>query len=138
MFVLDSTTKRSLRLLVHMPLGAATLTGKFALTDYCLYAIIKRIACSCSSGFEGPWTFSPITFTNDFYTLLLSEKYASQLFSYGVKLLTTHLPHHKVGLAQVEWPEAAPGQEDPIAHDAAYGLCHGAGQELQEVCGAVR
>ncbi|KAI5115692.1 hypothetical protein M0805_002835 [Coniferiporia weirii] len=27
------------------------------------------------SGFEGPWTFSPITFTNDFYTLLFNEKW---------------------------------------------------------------
>ncbi|WPH01016.1 Cytochrome c peroxidase, mitochondrial [Acrodontium crateriforme] len=27
------------------------------------------------SGFEGPWTFSPITLTNDYYKLLLSEKW---------------------------------------------------------------
>ena len=27
------------------------------------------------SGFEGPWTFSPITMTNDFYKLLLDEKW---------------------------------------------------------------
>ena len=27
------------------------------------------------SGFEGPWTFSPITFTNDFYKLLFDEKW---------------------------------------------------------------
>ncbi|EJD03072.1 cytochrome C peroxidase [Fomitiporia mediterranea MF3/22] len=27
------------------------------------------------SGFEGPWTFSPITFTNDFFTLLFNEKW---------------------------------------------------------------
>lgn len=27
------------------------------------------------SGFEGPWTFSPITFTNDFYRLLLEEEW---------------------------------------------------------------
>ncbi|THH05349.1 hypothetical protein EW145_g4863 [Phellinidium pouzarii] len=27
------------------------------------------------SGFEGPWTFSPTTFTNNFYTLLLEEKW---------------------------------------------------------------
>jgi cytochrome c peroxidase len=27
------------------------------------------------SGFDGPWTFSPITFTNDFYNLLLDEKW---------------------------------------------------------------
>jgi cytochrome c peroxidase len=25
------------------------------------------------SGFDGPWTFSPITFTNDFYKLLFDE-----------------------------------------------------------------
>jgi cytochrome c peroxidase len=27
------------------------------------------------SGFDGPWTFSPTTFTNDFFTLLLDEKW---------------------------------------------------------------
>lgn len=27
------------------------------------------------SGFEGPWTFSPITFTNDYFTLLFNEKW---------------------------------------------------------------
>ncbi len=27
------------------------------------------------SGFDGPWTFSPITFTNDFYKLLVDEKW---------------------------------------------------------------
>ena len=27
------------------------------------------------SGFEGPWTFSPITLTNDYYKLLLSERW---------------------------------------------------------------
>lgn len=27
------------------------------------------------SGFDGPWTFSPTVFTNDFYTLLLNEKW---------------------------------------------------------------
>jgi cytochrome c peroxidase len=27
------------------------------------------------SGFDGPWTFSPITFTNDYYKLLLEEKW---------------------------------------------------------------
>jgi cytochrome c peroxidase len=27
------------------------------------------------SGFEGPWTFSPTTFTNDYYKLLFDEKW---------------------------------------------------------------
>jgi len=27
------------------------------------------------SGYEGPWTFSPTTFTNDFFTLLVNEKW---------------------------------------------------------------
>ena len=27
------------------------------------------------SGYDGPWTFSPITLTNDFYVLLLDEKW---------------------------------------------------------------
>ncbi|KAH8119048.1 cytochrome C peroxidase [Phellopilus nigrolimitatus] len=33
------------------------------------------------SGFEGPWTFSPITFTNDFYTLLFNEKWVWRKWS---------------------------------------------------------
>ncbi|PAV18818.1 cytochrome C peroxidase [Pyrrhoderma noxium] len=33
------------------------------------------------SGFEGPWTFSPITFTNDFYNLLLNEKWVWRKWS---------------------------------------------------------
>jgi cytochrome c peroxidase len=28
------------------------------------------------SGYDGPWTFSPITLTNDFYVLLLSENWS--------------------------------------------------------------
>jgi catalase (peroxidase I) len=28
-----------------------------------------------SSGFEGPWTFSPTTMTNAYYTLLVDEKW---------------------------------------------------------------
>ncbi|KAI3329111.1 cytochrome c peroxidase [Xylariaceae sp. AK1471] len=30
------------------------------------------------SGFDGPWTFSPTVLTNDFYTLLLSEKWTTR------------------------------------------------------------
>ncbi|KAK9789615.1 putative Cytochrome c peroxidase mitochondrial [Seiridium cardinale] len=30
------------------------------------------------SGFEGPWTFSPTVMTNDYYTLLLSEKWTAR------------------------------------------------------------
>jgi Peroxidase len=30
------------------------------------------------SGFEGPWTFSPTTFSNDYYKLLLSERWVSR------------------------------------------------------------
>ena len=28
------------------------------------------------SGYDGPWTFSPITLTNDYFKLLFSEKWA--------------------------------------------------------------
>ena len=37
------------------------------------------------SGFEGPWTFSPTTFTNDFYKLLFDEKWGT-LFSIRCQL----------------------------------------------------
>jgi cytochrome c peroxidase len=33
------------------------------------------------SGFDGPWTFSPITFTNDYYKLLLEEKWTGREWS---------------------------------------------------------
>ena len=32
------------------------------------------------SGFDGPWTFSPTTLTNDYYKLLFDEKYVTRLF----------------------------------------------------------
>lgn len=40
------------------------------------------------SGFEGPWTFSPITFTNDFYKLLFDEKWGMIVF-YSVYIVLT-------------------------------------------------
>jgi len=33
------------------------------------------------SGFEGPWTFSPTTLTNDFYKLLFEEKWVWKKWS---------------------------------------------------------
>ena len=32
-------------------------------------------------GFDGPWTFSPITFTNEFYKLLLNEQWYEKSWS---------------------------------------------------------
>ena len=34
------------------------------------------------SGFDGPWTFSPTTFTNAFYSLLMDEKSVSASIEY--------------------------------------------------------
>lgn len=39
------------------------------------------------SGFDGPWTFSPITMTNDYYKLLLDEKWTWQVFSLPISLI---------------------------------------------------
>jgi cytochrome c peroxidase len=39
------------------------------------------------SGFEGPWTFSPITFSNDYYKLLFDEKWVWKKWN-GPKQLT--------------------------------------------------
>ena len=64
-------TRRSSLFPVLTLSAAATLTGTTVSIPYCPYAY--RL-CN-SSGFEGPWTFSPITLTNDFYKLLLSEKF---------------------------------------------------------------
>lgn len=59
----------------------------FSHTKYSLYSfndqeIVALIGAhaigrchSDRSGFEGPWTFSPTTFTNDFYKLLFDEKW---------------------------------------------------------------
>lgn len=32
------------------------------------------------SGFDGPWTFSPVTFSNEYFKLLLNEKVRSTVF----------------------------------------------------------
>ena len=42
--------------------------------------LLLNLSNLCSSGFDGPWTFSPITFTNDFYQLLFNEKYVFDIF----------------------------------------------------------
>lgn len=40
---------------------------------------IADLSFACSSdrsGFDGPWTFSPTTFTNDYFKLLFDEKWS--------------------------------------------------------------
>lgn len=47
------------------------------------------------SGFEGPWTFSPTVLTNDFYNLLLNEKWQYKKWD-GPKQVSSRcsfLPH---------------------------------------------
>jgi catalase (peroxidase I) len=62
---------------VLMLLVAATLISKQHST---LSSTMPHGQCDCRSGFEGPWTFSPTTLTNDYYKLLFGEKYACRLF----------------------------------------------------------
>jgi len=48
----------------------ATLTGEFG-----IMSLLSVSDNHTSSGFDGPWTFSPTTLTNDFYKLLFDEKW---------------------------------------------------------------
>lgn len=52
---------------------------RMGFTDQEIVALIGAHAMgrchSDRSGFEGPWTFSPTVFTNDFFTLLVNEKW---------------------------------------------------------------
>jgi hypothetical protein len=40
-----------------------------------IFPLLSLILLKSSSGFEGPWTFSPTTMTNDYFTLLANEKW---------------------------------------------------------------
>jgi hypothetical protein len=64
-------TKRLLRSLAHTLWDGATATGTS------LFPLRRRLSnrMLCSSGFDGPWTFSPTTLTNEYYKLLLNEKW---------------------------------------------------------------
>jgi len=59
--------------------------GRMGFSDQEIVALIGAHAvgrCHTDrSGFEGPWTFSPITFTNDFYKLLFDEKWVWKKWS---------------------------------------------------------
>ncbi|KAG1790070.1 heme peroxidase [Suillus plorans] len=56
--------------------GAHAL-GRCHTDRYSLRCIFLSVTDSIlpSSGYDGPWTFSPTTFTNDFYKLLFDEKW---------------------------------------------------------------
>ena len=41
----------------------------------------STLALSDRSGFDGPWTFSPTTFTNDYFKLLFDEKWSWRKWS---------------------------------------------------------
>lgn len=63
---------------------AATQIGRF------IGALILRrlpIHFQYSSGYTGPWTFSPTTLTNQYFALLFNEKYVEILLSMFVHVL---------------------------------------------------
>ena len=70
--VWDSMTKRSLPSLVLMPLAAAIQTGKYQNARALEFLTMVSLS---RSGFQGPWTFSPTTLTNDYYKLLFEERW---------------------------------------------------------------
>jgi len=41
----------------------------------------RPLAITDRSGFDGPWTFSPTTFTNDYFKLLFDEKWSWRKWS---------------------------------------------------------
>ena len=61
------TTRRSSLLAVPTPWAAATPVSSRGSILWSTVLIPDR------SGFEGPWTFSPVTFSNEYYRLLLEE-----------------------------------------------------------------
>lgn len=52
---------------------AVTVTGSYFINIVTLIAADNPF--TTSSGFEGPWTFSPTTLTNDYFKLLFDEKW---------------------------------------------------------------
>lgn len=61
-----------------MQLGFSTDPISYSFNDQEIVALAGAHAlgrCHIDrSGFEGPWTFSPTTFSNEFYNLLWNEK----------------------------------------------------------------
>ncbi|KAG9089505.1 heme peroxidase [Ceratobasidium sp. UAMH 11750] len=50
-------------------------TDRSVLCFFPTFGFVADWAFGCRSGFEGPWTFSPTTLTNEYYKLLLNEKW---------------------------------------------------------------
>lgn len=50
--------------------AVATLTGKNTIATQIPYLYDVLFL---RSGFEGPWTFSPVTFSNEYFKLLFNE-----------------------------------------------------------------
>jgi cytochrome c peroxidase len=53
------------------------------------------------SGFEGPWTFSPTVFTNDYFRLLMEEKWAYKKVSESLALSASPLSLEKFAKSQI-------------------------------------
>jgi cytochrome c peroxidase len=66
----DSMTRRLLRSRVHTLWDDAIGTGGCNLNVKC-----TLLSWMISSGFDGPWTFSPTSLTNEYFKLLLNEKW---------------------------------------------------------------
>lgn len=79
------------------------------------------------SGFDGPWTFSPTVVTNDYFTLLLEEKWNWKKWN-GPKQVC--LPSSTNGLQQLTIFTVR-GQEDQDPDDASYRHGFDQGQVFQ-------
>jgi cytochrome c peroxidase len=70
------------------------------------------------SGFEGPWTFSPTVLTNDFFTLLLNEKWQWKKWKGPAQVRVSADSRLVSGLDWMLTCAAVRRQEDQVVDDA--------------------
>lgn len=111
-----------------MPSAAVTVTGKHLVTNDVTLKLTDD-PFVISSGFEGPWTFSPTTLTNDFFKLLFDEKWVWKRWD-GPKQLEDKTTRSLMMLPYVL--ELTPFRSIPD-RNFQYRLRPYSGQELQEM-----
>lgn len=75
------------------------------------------------SGFTGPWTFSPTVVTNDYYTLLLNEKWQWKKWNGPKQVSSPHLNSKQYRRRKkiiTDERTTARGQDHQDPHDAAH------------------
>lgn len=93
------------------------------------------------SGFDGPWSFSPTVMSNDYFRLLLGEKWVFRKVCVPPVLSPTQRVRQAVADSVVESvgrPETIPRRGHQIPHDAPHGHGPDQGQGVQETRRALR